>query len=396
MDQNKINRTVERMSEARAALVKDYPFFGHLCMGLRLACAPCSTACTDGRRLIFDPDFADSLTEQEMQFVVLHEVLHCVLEHCIRGKSLHSSVYNIACDIVVNSIILDMWGLDSFAIEGEEVMHLTPEGEEGRLYNAEEIYHMLLKQPEKNPPEAGKGDMPDGAIDRHDLWQGICDREQLRDEIRARIREAAKCFGNSAEMPQSVRKVVRELTRHTGTDWKQLLHDFLHCDQYDYTFLPPDRRYAGADFYLPAFNADDEDGSADEIWVCVDTSGSITDEELTCAMEEILDAMRQTHLRGKLSFFDSMITDPEPFETEEELKKLVPMGGGGTSFRIIFDYLRNRLYPDMPKAILIFTDGYAEWPEEQVAMDVPVLWLISRDGNDDVPWGRVARFETLP
>ena len=197
-------------------------------------------------------------------------------------------------------------------------------------------------------------------------------------------------------MPQSVRKVVRELTRHTGTDWKQLLHDFLHCDQYDYTFLPPDRRYAGADFYLPAFNADDEDGSADEIWVCVDTSGSITDEELTCAMEEILDAMRQTHLRGKLSFFDSMITDPEPFETEEELKKLVPMGGGGTSFRIIFDYLRNRLYPDMPKAILIFTDGYAEWPEEQVAMDVPVLWLISRDGNDDVPWGRVARFETLP
>ena len=121
-------------------------FFGHLSMGLQLACAPCKTACTDGNRLIFDPEFAEKLSEQELQFVTLHEVMHCVLEHCVRGKNLHSLLFNIACDIVVNSTILEMWGLDTIKIAGEEAMHLAPDGKEGRLYNAEEIYHMLLQK----------------------------------------------------------------------------------------------------------------------------------------------------------------------------------------------------------------------------------------------------------
>ena len=174
-------------------------------------------------------------------------------------------------------------------------------------------------------------------------------------------------------------------------NWKQLLHDFLQFDQYDYTFVPPDRRYAGAEFYLPAFNVDEDDGSANDIWVCLDTSASISEEELASAMTEILDAMRQARLKGKLSFFDRNISEPRTFESEAELKKITPSGGGGTSFQIIFDYLQERIYPELPKAILIFTDGYAKWPKEEAALGVPVLWLISRDRKDDAPWGRVAK-----
>lgn len=467
MDQMKVKQTVRRMTEARAALVRDNPFFGHLSMGLQLACAPCETACTDGKRLIFDPEFAEKLSVQELQFVTLHEVMHCVLEHCIRGRNLHALLFNIACDIVVNSTILDMWGLDSFRIAGEEAMHLAPDGKEGRLYNAEEIYHMLLQKQSKSPGNggigsdgtggnvsgSGRGDVSNGgngkagkddntsnkartagtagrgksgkgsaaiggkgvagrgepedsfdgdsdqmtdaldvpSFDRHDLWQGICDKTQLRDDWNGRIRNAIKECGDSTGMPQSIRRAVRELANRAGLDWKQLLHDFLQFDQYDYTFLPPDRRYVGADFYLPAFNMDEDDGSANDIWVCVDTSASISEEELATAMVEILDAMRQARLKGKISFFDSNITEPEPFESETELKRLTPSGGGGTSFRIIFDYLQERMYPELPKAILIFTDGYARWPKEQDAMEVPVLWLISREGRDDAPWGRVAK-----
>ena len=49
------------------------------------------------------------------------------------------------------------------------------------------------------------------------------------------------------------------------------------------------------------------------------------------------------------------------------------------------------MYPEMPKAILIFTDGFARWPEEQDAMEVPVLWMISSNGRDSAPWGRVVK-----
>ena len=44
-----------------------------------------------------------------------------------------------------------------------------------------------------------------------------------------------------------------------------------------------------------------------------------------------------------------------------------------------------------PNCIIILTDGYAPFPKEKLANDIPVLWLIN---NQDVtpPWGKVARF----
>ena len=415
MDEMKVKNTVRRMTEERALLIKNNPFFGHLSMGLQLACAPCKTACTDGSRLIFDPAFAEKLSDQELQFVILHEVLHCVFRHCIRGKGLHSVLYNIACDIVVNSTILAMWGQESMMIAGEKAMHLAPDGKEGREYNAEEIYQMLIHQnhtngiyqmqtdqnnankssqmqTNQNPPASMQTDnegFEKSSFDRHDIWQGICDKAQLQDNWNRKIQSAFRQCGDSTGMPQQVRTIVQDIAPRSGLNWKQLLHDFLQSDTYDYNFLPPDRRYAFSDFYLPAYNMDEEHQTADDIWVCIDTSGSVTGEELTCTMAEILDAMRQAGLKGRISFFDSNITEPEPFEFENDLKNLTAQGGGGTSFHIIFRYLKEKLYPDLPRAILIFTDGYARFPEQKAALDVPVLWLICKGGNADVPWGQV-------
>ena len=405
MDEMKVKNTVRRMTEERALLIKNNPFFGHLSMGLQLACAPCKTACTDGSRLIFDPAFAEKLSDQELQFVILHEVLHCVFRHCIRGKGLHSVLYNIACDIVVNSTILAMWGQESMMIAGEKAMHLAPDGKEGREYNAEEIYQMLIHQNHTNgisqmqtaQNNANKSSQMQtdnegfekSSFDRHDIWQGICDKAQLQDNWNRKIQSAFRQCGDSTGMPQQVRTIVQDIARRSGLNWKQLLHDFLQSDTYDYNFLPPDRRYAFSDFYLPAYNMDEEHQTADDIWVCIDTSGSVTGEELTCTMAEILDAMGQAGLKGRISFFDSNITEPEPFEFENDLKNLTAQGGGGTSFHIIFRYLKEKLYPDLPRAILIFTDGYARFPGQKAALDVPVLWLICKGGNADVPWGQV-------
>ncbi len=392
MDEMKVKNTVRRMTEERALLIKNNPFFGHLSMGLQLACAPCKTACTDGSRLIFDPAFAEKLSDQELQFVILHEVLHCVFRHCIRGKGLHSVLYNIACDIVVNSTILAMWGQESMMIAGEKAMHLAPDGKEGREYNAEEIYQMLIHQNHTNGISQMQTDnegFEKSSFDRHDIWQGICDKAQLQDNWNRKIQSAFRQCGDSTGMPQQVRTIVQDIAHRSGLNWKQLLHDFLQSDTYDYNFLPPDRRYAFSDFYLPAYNMDEEHQTADDIWVCIDTSGSVTEEKLTCTMAEILDAMRQAGLKGRISFFDSNITEPEPFEFENDLKNLTAQGGGGTSFHIIFRYLKEKLYPDLPRAILIFTDGYARFPEQKAALDVPVLWLICKGGNADVPWGQV-------
>ena len=45
---------------------------------------------------------------------------------------------------------------------------------------------------------------------------------------------------------------------------------------------------------------------------------------------------------------------------------------------------------DPPVSIVILTDGYAPFPKESAAMDIPVLWLINNESIDP-PWGKVAR-----
>lgn len=391
MDQKAVAMTARRMADARARLIRDSPFFGHLAMGLQLACGPCGTACTDGEKLVFDPDFAEKLqTDREMEFVILHEVLHCVLEHCTRGGTRDANLYNISCDIVVNSTILEMWGLQTIRIAGEEPIHLAPDEKEGRIHSAEEIYRMLLANGAKDPQNAPASG---SVLDRHDVWQGIKNQERVRDTWNRRIRNAAQSCQAGVGLTPSIRELVKKLRNRSKVDWRQLLHDFLQHDTFDYSFLPPDRRCSG-DFFLPAFNVDDDLGSARDLWACVDTSGSISDEQLAQVLLEIRDAMRQAGLSGKISFFDGEITDPEPFTTEEEFQQIKPMGGGGTSYHVIFRYLQEKLSHEPPRAILIYTDGYVcQWPEEVEAMGVPVLWLICEGGNANVPWGQVAELQ---
>ena len=54
MDPKKKDLMAQKITESRAMLVKENPFFGHLAMQMKVAGAPCGTACTDGSRLIFD------------------------------------------------------------------------------------------------------------------------------------------------------------------------------------------------------------------------------------------------------------------------------------------------------------------------------------------------------
>ena len=66
-----------------------------------------------------------------------------------------------------------------------------------------------------------------------------------------------------------------------------------------------------------------------------------------------------------------------------------PAGGGGTDFQIIFEYVATHM-EKLPASIIILTDGYAPFPQEKLAMDIPVLWLLNNE-NVEPPWGKVAR-----
>ena len=89
------------------------------------------------------------------------------------------------------------------------------------------------------------------------------------------------------------------------------------------------------------------------------------------------------------NYGESIIIEPKPFENEEEFRIIRPAGGGGTDFQIIFEYVAKHMEKP-PASIIILTDGYAPFPQEKLAMGIPVLWLLNNE-KVDPPWGKVAR-----
>lgn len=383
LSNQKINDLTKRLLLSRTRILIKYPFYGLLLMHVGFSVDfKCSTAYTDGRKIAFNPDFLDELTDSEVDTVMLHEVMHIVLKHCFRGHGLEDERYNIACDIVVNSNIVYSSGLgvETIALKCDtDPWRLAPNGKEGYLYTAEEVYGML--------PCMVSSDRQTG-IDGHEHWDRLPMDEDLEDLWDKRIIDAAEMAQKQhSGMPFQVERKLEEL-KNPKHDWRTILANFIHEEVNDYSFSPPDRRYEG-DFFLPDFN--DVEISVKKILFMIDTSGSMDKKMITEMYSEICGAIDQFNgkLTGWLGFFDAAVIPPKPFNSFEDLKLIKPKGGGGTSFNIIFDYVGKHMKDDLPSAIIILTDGYADFPKEKDTMNIPVLWVLNT--NEKPPFGKIIR-----
>ncbi len=386
---------MRRILLARMTVLSRNGFFGLLLMHMKFALDPnIGTAATDGERVYFDPKFLDKISDRELVFIMMHEIMHVALRHTSRTGGRDDFLFNIACDIVVNSNILQAAGRDLSSImlsQYGESMHLTPKGDEGSHYTAEEVYEMF-----SGLSAARRKQKKGGFKDDHSRW-GTADDEALDALWKNRIRdalEACKSRGNGTgrgTIPLGVERKIEELM-HPKTDWRVLLNDFVQEEVTDYSFLPPDRRFSDSPFMLPDFN--ETETTVKNVLFMIDTSASMTKKEITQAYSEIKGAIDQFggRLEGWLGFFDAEVVPPFPFTDENEFKVIRPKGGGGTDFGVIFDYVRTEMSDKEIASIIILTDGFAPFPEEAATMGIPVLWMFT-DDYIKPPWGKVAVME---
>ena len=101
------NKYFKRLALSRLRILINQGFYGLLLMHAKLKLdEECETAYTDGSCIAFSPKFMDDLSDSELDFIMMHEIMHIVLEHCFRYGKKDDDLFNIACDIVVNSNIL--------------------------------------------------------------------------------------------------------------------------------------------------------------------------------------------------------------------------------------------------------------------------------------------------
>lgn len=402
---------MRRLLMSRMRILCNNGFYGLLLMHMIYSIDEnCETAATDGRRIFFGPKFLEELNDTELDFVMMHEILHVVLQHCLRQGDRDNEQFNIACDIVVNSNILLSENNNLRAITLRKYgisMHLAPDGKEGYEYTTEQVYEML--PPSKN----GTGHKPPlgASWDDHSRWKGSEDNESangysgpnyedteymkheiekwLIDAMEAiSIRDSTKSFGGGPVFAQRLLKEIKK----GQIDWREILNNFVQEEITDYSFTPPDRRFDDNPFFLPDFNEKEE--TIGNVWFVVDTSGSISDEAIKAAYSEICSAINQFDgkLSGMLSFTESYVTEPVPFSSVNELLDIKPIGGGGNDFSDIFRYMKNHMTGNLPSQVIIITDGYDTFPNEKAAMGIPVLWLINNDDESvKPPFGKVAR-----
>ncbi len=450
LSDEKKRRYVKRILLSRMRILCSNGFYGLLLMHMDFALdAECKTAVTDGRKIYFGPSFLDDLSDEELDFIMMHEVMHCALQHCLRTGDRDHEAFNIACDIVVNSNILrsNNGNLGSITLKKYgESMHLTPAGDEGWNHTAEEVYAMLPsgggrkglsgtgsggksgssgsgnnggqgngkggpgkvgKRSTGSGKERGTGSGTGSGIgtgygsgnwDDHGRWKTAEESgdETLRDEWSKRLIDAAEAISirdpskTRGMLPLCAERLLKELKK-PQTDWRTILNDFIQEEITDYSFTPPDRRFDDSPFFLPDYN--EKDDLVKDILFMIDTSGSMSDNEITAAYSEIKGAIDQFNgkLKGWLGFFDAQVVEPKPFESEEEFRVIRPKGGGGTRFDIIFSYVAEHM-ETLPASIIIMTDGYAPFPKEKASMGIPVLWLLVTD-DVEPPWGKVTRIK---
>ena len=432
-DKELTERCAKRISRARTNLLTKNPFYGLLLSHIKFALdLECETACTDGRRIWFGPDFMERLSDSELEFIMTHEVMHIALQHCFRGKDYENEIYNIAADIVINSNIMHSFGDNIDAITLKEYgvsMHLTPDGQEGYNFTAEEVYDMLIKAAKSRKKKTGAMPCPNGETsneegskaseddpsslvdivekilnggrrcDDHSKWSTLSEEEkrELYDEWLQRILEAntivsilesSKTFGGA---PMGAKRLIEQL-KNGQLDWRSILVDFVQTEISDYSFSPPDRRFSDGDFFLPDYNEETE--KVQNIWFLIDTSGSISNNAIRAAYSEIAHAIEQFGgaVQGLLSFTECFVTDPVPFSNIDDLLAIKPVGGGGNDFGEIFRYMKRNMMDNLPAYIVIITDGYDIFPDEEATLGVPVLWLINNnDPSVTPPFGKVAR-----
>ncbi len=395
-----------KLAAARTRLIMERPFLGSLVMHLPLKDAGdwCKTTATDAQAFYFNAEFVANLSLAQTQFILAHEALHCAMGHTHRRNHRVKKRWDVACDHAVNLMLIEeglkppLHGIlanqDYMTLSAEEIYPLIPEDTPEESFD-EHLFDDDQDQGSSSDPtgqqdeQQGKGQGKEGqsepedqdgsgsqtANKPHEL--SPAEREELGEQWKNRLAAAAQAARQAGKLSQSMLRWVDGLLA-PSLPWRALLARYFAINQRDdYSWRRPSRREGAA--ILPRLSSEGLD-----VVAAIDTSGSISDDELREFVGE-LDALKgQVRARVTLLACDYKLAEQGPWEYEPWDAMELPQdieGGGGTDFRPVFDWVETESLS--PNLLVYFTDAEGDFPK--LAPNYPVIWLVK--GKGVVPWG---------
>lgn len=361
----------QRVTKAHIAIMRSKEFCmfaGVLSVGKVIFTEDIPTACTNGRDVIYNPKFINTLHDKELNFVVLHEALHKVFQHMFLWKKLwkeNPQLANVAADYVVNNTIHEADQYGNVTIIPKEALF----DKQYAGMTTRQVFDLLKEQ-------GGEGNGGSGH-DSHD-WEGA---EGLSDD---EVKETTKQIDQALRQGEIIRGKMQGNKNRTidgllepKVNWREQLREFVNatCKNKDKTsWKRPHKRFLGQDIYMPSMIGE----SVGKLVVGIDTSGSIGDKELNEFLSEVVSICDDVSPSSiELIYWDYDVAGHETYNIGDYnglVQTTKPKGGGGTRVGSLNQYIKEKRLE--PEAIIILTDGYVE-DDWGGIWDYPTLWAIT-------------------
>lgn len=374
----------DTLAKASKTLILEEPFYGLFLVGLNKTFRKdIPTAGVSkhgiGAQLSINPDYFSDLSLEHRIGLLKHELLHISFGHLLtRDRYPNKKLFNIAADLEINQYILD-----SYLPDGGLKLDTFPELNLPEKAGTDEYYRLLEQAQEDGSSESlnslldqMNGDSPYD----HMTWDEFdqlseADKKLVQKQIEHQLKEVAeqtekRCGSIPGELAELIQRL--RYVEPAKFDWKGYLRRFVGNSTVIYTKKlrrKYNKRYSANPGLKIKFK--------NHILVGIDTSGSVSSDELKEFMNELVH-MHKTGHKITIAQCDTQLNSVEEFNPKRDLEI---KGRGGTSFQPVVDHFNEK---GNYTALIYLTDGEAYNPEN---CPKNTLWVLSSRSqmNDELP-----------
>lgn len=343
-------------------------------------------------QLAINEEFWTGLSDDHKMGLLKHELLHIAFGHLVSFSSFsNKKLANVAMDMEINQYIEASW-LPEGGINIDDYTDIQLDRKAGCRY----YYDQLLRLQDEKDKNGSTGDqnmdnlldnIANGDIPDHSTWEEFEDMSEAEKKLIEK--QVQKILQDAKE--QTIKKrgtvpgeiegliVLDEVTK-AKFDWRGYLRRFTGTSTKIFT-----KKIRRKENYRYEDNPGLKIKMRQHMLLAIDTSGSVSNDELTEFMNEI----HHIHKAGvdiTIVQCDTSIRSIEPYKGKNDLKV---HGRGGTEFDPVLDYYNANL--KKYTSLVYFTDGECY---TSVKPRNRVLWVLSERShmNEDLP-GQVIKLE---
>ena len=383
----------DEISRCIIQMLIDEPFYAHFLSGIvRKVTDEVSTAAVGFNNsnvtlYVNEHFFLKELTTFSSRVAVIkHETLHLVFKHLVMldFKKYDAKLFNIAADLVVNQFI-GKWKLPSSAVTLASFPELDLSENESLDWYYKKILSLKRKMDRKKNSKDSFSNtstqtleniIENGNHSDHSKWgfsESDINLQHAESELDRIILQTKERISTDQyySLPFSIRDLISIIIekRNPKVNWKRALKIFSSSSRrtrVKFTVKRVSKRYGTR----PGLKIQ----RSQKIAVAIDTSGSISHDELNMFFNEI-HSMWQNGAEIEVIECDAAVQ--KTYNYRGKFSEFVH-GRGGKNFDPVFAYLNkntNVLYD----GCIYLTDGYAPAPE--IKPRCKVFWVITPDGS---------------